>query len=458
MLFISLPLGYLVKKTSGAREKTYLCSGVGVAMVVILCGLHTFHTVATISSTILIIKGVGWKHCHTVSFIFNFSYITFFRAGSYFGLKPPTAFSNVVMLLLTLKLVGIAFEVHDSHKLKKNREKGIPDPTDRQGQKKYMPVIEDPSVLDIVHYSYCFVGLLTGPYFKFKTYKDMINNSKSAKVPTIQPLIEKMKVLPLLAILFLGLSFYLRLDDMKEDAFYQEPLWYRLGYMVPAFMVFRMRMYSAWILSECVCITAALGAYPKALNSRSGQGPVIDPQQVKEIDPSECEYDFETIHNIDPYKCDFTPTFRDAMRGWNMSVQWWLKNHVFIRFPIKPLSTLVTMLVSAYWHGIYGGYYLSLLTVPIILIAEDVMIKNFRTEQNSVTFDWINWLFRMRGFEYLSIAFLVLSGSALLRYWASIYFIGHVITIGFIVLGMMYKPKRKPKTEDAARNSEKKLE
>lgn len=60
------------------------------------------------------------------------------------------------------QLVGIAFEVHDSHKLKKNREKGIPDPTDRQGQKKYMPVIEDPSVLDIVHYSYCFVGLLTG--------------------------------------------------------------------------------------------------------------------------------------------------------------------------------------------------------------------------------------------------------------------------------------------------------
>lgn len=101
------------------------------------------------------------------------------------------------------------------------------------------------------------------------------------------------------------------------------------------------------------------------------------------------------------------------------------------------------MLVSAYWHGIWGGYYLSLLTVPIILIAEDLMIKAFRTEENKVTFDWLNLLFRMRGFEYLSIAFLVLSGAALWTYWRSIYFIGHIVTFTFIALGLFFKPTKK---------------
>lgn len=29
------------------------------------------------------------------------------------------------------------------------------------------------------------------------------------------------------------------------------------------------------------------------------------------------------------------------------------------------------MLASAYWHGVYSGYYLSMLTVPFILAVED---------------------------------------------------------------------------------------
>lgn len=115
-------------------------------------------------------------------------------------------------------------------------------------------------------------------------------------------------------------------------------------------------------------------------------------------------------------------------------------------------STLVTMLVSAYWHGIYGSYYLSLLTVPIILIAEDLMMKAFRTEENKVTYDWFNWLFRMRGFEYLSIAFLVLTGAALWTYWSSIYFIGHIVTFTFIAVGSLYRPKKKTKNEESTKD------
>ena len=34
--------------------------------------------------------------------------------------------------------------------------------------------------------------------------------------------------------------------------------------------------------------------------------------------------------------------------------------------------------VSAFWHGIHPGYYLSFLTVPPILMAEDAMTAAFR--------------------------------------------------------------------------------
>ena len=34
-----------------------------------------------------------------------------------------------------------------------------------------------------------------------------------------------------------------------------------------------MRIYSGFVLSECVCIMAGLGAYPKCGKSKPGQGP-----------------------------------------------------------------------------------------------------------------------------------------------------------------------------------------
>ena len=62
-------------------------------------------------------------------------------------------------------------------------------------------------------------------------------------------------------------------QNVREDAFFENPFWYRLLYMVPMFFIFRMRFYVGWILSECMCFTAALGAYPVATKPKCGTGP-----------------------------------------------------------------------------------------------------------------------------------------------------------------------------------------
>jgi lysophospholipid acyltransferase 7 len=89
-------------------------------------------------------------------------------------------------------------------------------------------------------------------------------------------------------------------------------------------------------------------------------------------------YNFETIHNIDEYAAEFYDV-RGSLKSWNMTVQFWLATNVHRRFPLKALRTTVTMLTSAFWHGVYSGYYLSMLTVPFILIAEDAAKRKFRT-------------------------------------------------------------------------------
>ncbi len=44
---------------------------------------------------------------------------------------------------------------------------------------------------------------------------------------------------------------------------------------------------------------------------------------------SEEAYDFETVHNIDEYGAEFVPTMREALKTWNMTVQYWLATIVY---------------------------------------------------------------------------------------------------------------------------------
>jgi len=40
-------------------------------------------------------------------------------------------------------------------------------------------------------------------------------------------------------------------------------------------------------------------------------------------------YDFETIHNIDEYGAEFVGTMREALKTWNMTVQYWLATNLY---------------------------------------------------------------------------------------------------------------------------------
>ena len=114
----------------------------------------------------------------------------------------------------------------------------------------------------------------------------------------------------------------------------------------------------------------------------------------------------------------------------------------------------LTMTVSAFWHGVHAGYYLSFLTIPPTLIAEDLMMTEYRPGDDQhhggrTRFDWVCWFFKMRAFEYMSMSFLLLGFTATLRYWWSVYFIGHVVITMFIIVGYIYRPRRRQSVHSA---------
>uniref|UniRef100_A0A8C5R0X6 Leukocyte receptor cluster member 4 n=1 Tax=Leptobrachium leishanense TaxID=445787 RepID=A0A8C5R0X6_9ANUR len=447
ILLCSIPVGFLFKNAS-PHVKQYGGATVGILLMLATCDIHIVHSVITILGTWLILK-ISPRSCHFLALGWTFSYLLFFRTVTYFELPSPTPFTNAVQLLLTLKLVSLANEVQEFCRHKKQDMTSFSKPS----AINVIPKI--PSLLETFLYSYCYIGIMTGPFYRYKTYHDWLHQVDPTSIPSWVPLKTRLKPAPIFGVLFLIVSNYFPLDYVKNDEFYDRAFLYRLFYMVPIFFVFRMRFYVAWIFAECGCIAAAFGAYPVAAKSRSGGGPTVEYAIVErnaEGENVEIAYDYETVKNIDCYGTDFCVKVKDGMRYWNMSVQWWLAQYIYKNAPIKSLvvGNAWTMLISAYWHGIHPGYYLSFLTIPLCLASEGAMEAGLRrhlSDSGKMIFDWVHWFLKMRAYDYMCMGFVLLTFSDTVRYWHSIYYLVHVLAVILLIVGriLALKAPRRPK-------------
>ena len=119
--------------------------------------------------------------------------------------------------------------------------------------------------------------------------------------------------------------------------------------MTPVFFNFRMRLYTGFVLSECSCIMAGLGAYPVKSDPKPGQGP-SKLEELAEVNETD-EINFETVHNIDEFAAESVTTMREALKSWNMTVQWWLVANVYKRLPgvSRDVRAVIVMLTSSIW-------------------------------------------------------------------------------------------------------------
>jgi len=111
------------------------------------------------------------------------------------------------------------------------------------------------------------------------------------------------------------------------------------------------------------------------------------------------------------------------------------------------------MFISAYWHGIHLGYYMGMVSTTPCILAENVMEAGVRRRISTNSrflrvYDVCSWFFRTRMFDYMSIGFILKYFTYTWKYWKSVYFVGHIVTlilyiIGLIAVQMRPKGKRK---------------
>ncbi|XP_026475218.1 lysophospholipid acyltransferase 7 isoform X2 [Ctenocephalides felis] len=418
ILFLCIGSGHYYRKyLNNIALKKWIGTACGFLIVFIVSGVHILHPLLSAIINNFIILFVDKRKCHLVSFTFMFLYLFFFRCTTWFGIPYPPAHTNLIQMILTLKLVGLAFEVNESHTQKLVAKK----------EQDHDSSEINPTFIEMFHYGFNYIGVLTGPYYSYKTFSDYLRLPYSKAADCMGETIKKLKWVPIFSILFLISENMWPVNYVTTDAFMDRSFLYRL--------------------CECVCTMAGLGAYPASTHPTPGGGPTVEYKGKMDIMSLKDEdMDFEVIHNIDPVKTDTCVTFREAMKTWNMCVQYWLAKNIYKRFPSKKYRTSATLMVSALWHGIYAGYYFCILGAPFYLPIEDLYENLFRKYSSGIArqlWNHLFWASKMFAFSYMGIAFLLLKVDLVWKYYSSVYHFGYILWIGLYLGGLLIQDQQK---------------
>jgi hypothetical protein len=102
-----------------------------------------------------------------------------------------------------------------------------------------------------------------------------MSNVRARHMPFTDEIAWRLAMVPVLIVLCLLLKVYLPLEvcgarartrvgaqALHTSTFYvTHSFAYRFAYMIPVFAYLRTRVYVAWLLAECCCILATIGAY-----------------------------------------------------------------------------------------------------------------------------------------------------------------------------------------------------
>ncbi|KAF8875343.1 MBOAT, membrane-bound O-acyltransferase family-domain-containing protein [Gymnopilus junonius] len=262
---------------------------------------------------------------HVIRVIYGFSYETIEVTGP--------------QMVLTMKLTTFAWNVYDGRRKAEDLDKW-------QMAKR---IVEYPSLLEFLGYSFYFPGILVGPYLDYSEYTDLIN--------------ETMMVLGLLYLgAFVVFGGKWNYSVSLQDWFVHMPLWKRIGLYQLVGPIERAKYYAIWTLTEGASILTGLGF--------TGITPSGQPL-------------WDGAANVKVLTIEFPENFKVLLDSWNMKTNIWLRECVYKRVTPKGkkpgnMSSMITFFTSAFWHGIASGYYLTFLMGGFITAAARQARSNIR--------------------------------------------------------------------------------
>ncbi|XP_065514080.1 lysophospholipid acyltransferase 7 [Caloenas nicobarica] len=443
VLLFSIPVGFAFNGR-GPRTRQWGGAALGAGLTLVTCGPHALHSLVTSLVTWALVRLLP-RRCGGAALAWTFGYLLFFRTLWVWGWPQPPPYANALQLLLTLKMVSLASDVQERWEAE---PAGV---TSSERDELIGSVPPRPGLGETLCYSYCYLGLLTGPFYRMGTHRDWVLGS--APPGSWRLVLRRLRWVPVWGLTG-ELAGRLFPGGLRDPRLWGWGFPRRLFAMGPAFLALRARFYVGWGCAEGACLAAGFGGNPPESHPRPGWGATRPCPRHKGPPPRPELWDFAAIRTCSPRDTERARGVGAGLRGWNRTVQWWLVRYVHARARGRgpALRNAWTMLVSAFWHGLHPGIYLSFLSVPLWLAAEGALgrLLGGVPKIRGVLWRIPPGIYTMRVFEYLSVGFILQDFEATLNYWGSIYFCLHLLPLFILGLDAVLKPGRgggHPKTQ-----------
>lgn len=336
------PLGYLFSKINKSNSMKHVINIIlGIAIGFFLMGINGFiHTIISSLVVYLICYYTDdLKKAVNLVWIWSLLYMTVSHIIRMIHFNDGHMLDYcVIQMMLTCKLTAWASNLYYATLPECEIEKN-------KYWSKYK-ICKFSSLLEFFGYIFFFQTYLIGPFIEYNDYIDYINQKNKHPSP-ILPGLGRLFEAILILILMLIIERYFPYKYMLDPLFLHKSFWDRLFYCYMSCLAYRLSFEFIWTFVNAGLIFSGF-----AYNSMDVNG---TPKWNK-------------AYNMD-LSFEISPTVQELPTKWNITVGEWLRHYCYERFGphLKLQAMFLTNILSAFWHGIYPGYYIAFLTGSIIL-------------------------------------------------------------------------------------------
>jgi D-alanyl-lipoteichoic acid acyltransferase DltB (MBOAT superfamily) len=341
---------------------------------------------------------------------------------------------STLMMLITLKTVGVAFNYADGDRKEPKNAKEEVVKTWQMHQRYATASI--PTPLEYFGFLFFYPPVISAPIYE---YRDYIKWAETKNLPSApRRVLERVAFAILNLVVYLLVVPYFPRDNLVEPTLSSMTFGEKLFYSWGATFFCRPKYYIAWFLAEGACITAGFGY-------------------------NEHKKEWSDIKQASYINVEFGTTIRQMVNHWNIGVSRWLRNYVYTRVP-KQFQLLATFTTSALWHGLYSGYFLMFVAFAFGTEIHRALHKKlrplvFRNSPNiedlsnenvakKLVYHIFAFLLTQLHFAYFAASFHILDLAGCIHWYQNMYWAGHVILVVLYVFVVYIMPTPRAKKEE----------
>ena len=359
-LFLIYPFASLLRVMPGKNLKHLFSMLGGMFLVQWIFGPDWIHSFASSAVTYLLCIVSPGKSLPRIAFLWVMGYMTASHIYRMYVAYMTGEFDFTgTQMVLTMKLTSFAYNYYDGTADKKNvfPEKPYDDKKKAKiySDRQRFAITKLPNPLEYFGYVFCFTCLLCGPAFEYNDYVRSIDGTsfkgskgQTLSAPSFLPGLSRLLIgiICLAGHLVLSASYSLKM--IYNSNFIQSNGYlYRYIYLIVALFAERLKYYFAWKIAEGSSILGGFG--------------------FEGFDKSDKPIGWKGVENIDMIGFETAPNIQTLSRVWNKRTQGWLERYTYNR---SGRSLLITYFISAFWHGLYPGFFLFFMSVPLLTEIE----------------------------------------------------------------------------------------